>query len=103
MDTLLVSDDFVDRMRTAREQFHSGDYETAESVLRKTLEDSEYGGYAWRDEAISMLAAASWEIGKWEQADNLFDLQFNGRASLMGKLTRQAIETRKDGAERLLS
>src|SRR5271154_1629700 len=103
MNALPASEDFGDRMRTARERFQSGDYETAESVLRKTLEDSEYGGYAWRDEAISMLAAASWELGKREQADRLFDLQFNGRASLMSKLTRQAIETHRDGAERLLS
>jgi hypothetical protein len=102
MDVPTLSDACVGGMRTARERYHSGDFTAAEALLRHILEDPEQDGHATRDEAISMLAAASWELGKWEQADKLFDLQFKGRASLMERLTRQAIETQRDGAERLL-
>src|SRR5271169_1916914 len=86
------------RICTAREQLNSGNHAAAEALLRQILDEST--GY--RDEAICMLAATSWELGKWEEADRLFDLQFNGRASLLGSLTREAIGTNRDGAERLL-
>lgn len=92
-----ISDDYS-LICTAREQFKSGNYTTAEPLLHQILDDST----SYRDEAICLLAATTWKLGKWEETDRLFEQQFNGRASLMGSLTREAIGTNRDGAERLL-
>ena len=99
-----IDDDYDGRFQTARERFDSRDYMTAESLLRKLLEDSERSDvvFTMRDETIKMLATSCWELGKWDEADNLFDLQFRGRAKLMRRLANEKIETNREGVTRLL-
>ena len=92
-----VSDEDI-RISAAREQFKAGNYAAAEPLLRQLLE----GSAVRKDETICMLAETTWLLGKWDAADRLFDQQFNGRASLMGRLARDAIDANKDSAERLL-
>jgi tetratricopeptide (TPR) repeat protein len=103
-----IDDVSIQEMRdTAAQRLAVQDYATAESMLQEVLKRSEdkYGlAFSWRDKTMEQHATACWELGKWEQADEILDQQFKGRTKLMNTLARRSVDNgKRESAERLIS
>ena len=91
----------------ARRSFHAGDYENLEALLEAIMEQSEKvcgRQFPWRDEIMEMRAVTSWELGKLEKADILFNESFKGRARVMERLATESFQKgKRNSAQRLLN
>jgi len=92
-------------LRFAYQKFRAKDFATAESFLKKILEESEKkypNGCRWHDETTKMLAISYCHQRKWEEADKIFATNFNERDKTLEELAMQYfLQGKKDEAGKI--
>lgn len=100
--------ELIEKMRkTARRSFDAKDYAKVDPMLQNILGKSEekFGArFEWKDETMEMRAITCWQLGKWDEADKLFNQKFKGRSLLLERLAKEAFgRGDKNLAERILN